>query len=291
MKRRRARLGLGLSTAVAVLALALPGSATGAVTIGETFTPTSSCIGDYTILQTASPGDRYAAPSDGVITSWSYQTAANPLTLVFKVARRQTGTDFTVIGESELETAAANRLNTYLSRLPVERGDVIGLFRASDGLCNGFAPSYSYSALPGEVALGSTDTFNPALPYRFPVSARLEPDCDNDGFGDETQDQATESCDPPPIDTVAPRTFITKDAPKKLRKSKVKFKFVSDDPTASFECRLKGKGLDRLLKQFSECSSPRKYKRLDEGKYKFQVRATDPAGNVGAPAKDKFKVV
>jgi hypothetical protein len=45
-------------------------------------------------------------------------------------------------------------------------------------------------------------------------------------------------------------------------------------------------------KKFKPCTSPRKVKRLDEGKHKFKVRAIAAAGNVDlTPAKDKFKVV
>ncbi len=44
-------------------------------------------------------------------------------------------------------------------------------------------------------------------------------------------------------------------------------------------------------KPWKSCSSPTKMKRLDEGKHKFKVRATDAAGNTGNPAKDKFRVL
>ena len=78
---------------------------------------------------------------------------------------------------------------------------------------------------------------------------------------------------------------------EQVRKPKAKYKFTSDDPSATFECSLKGKGLDQAVKQFGVCDSPRKYKRLDKGKFKFKVRAVDAAGNVDpSPAKDKFKV-
>ena len=77
-----------------------------------------------------------------------------------------------------------------------------------------------------------------------------------------------------------------------MDKPKVKFKFVSDEAGATFECMLKGKGLDTVVKQFSACSSPRKYSKLDPGRYKFRVRATDAEGNADlTPAKHKFKVV
>ncbi len=91
--------------------------------------------------------------------------------------------------------------------------------------------------------------------------------------------------DPPAADTDPPETTITKDAPKKTDESKVKFKFISDEPDSTFECKA-----DK--KPFKSCKSPKMVKRLDEGKHKFKVRAIDAAGNVDpSAAKDKFKVV
>ena len=87
----------------------------------------------------------------------------------------------------------------------------------------------------------------------------------------------TEDIDPP-------KTTITKGAPKKTDKTKIKFKFTSSEPDSSFECKF-----DK--KPFKPCTSPKKVKHLDQGKHKFKVRATDAAGNVDpSPAKDKFKV-
>ena len=86
-------------------------------------------------------------------------------------------------------------------------------------------------------------------------------------------------------DTDPPETTITKDAPKRTDRTQVKFKFASDEPGSTFACKL-----DR--KRFKTCDSPEKLKRLDQGKHKFKVRATDPAGNVDtSPAKDRFRVV
>ncbi len=82
-----------------------------------------------------------------------------------------------------------------------------------------------------------------------------------------------------------PQTTITKGAPNKTENAKVKFKFSSDDPAATFECKL-----DK--KPFKPCTSPKRVKHLDGGKHKFQVRAIDESGNVDpTPAKDRFKVV
>ena len=122
------------------------------------------------------------------------------------------------------------------------------------------------------------------LSTQLSVAATLEPDADADGFGDETQDlcptDATRQGDCTP-----PETTITKGAPSKTDKSKVKFKFTSSESASTFECKL-----DK--KKFKPCTSPRTVKNLDEGKHRFKVRAIDAAGNVDpSPAKDKFKVV
>ncbi len=86
-------------------------------------------------------------------------------------------------------------------------------------------------------------------------------------------------------DTDPPETTIIKGAPDRLAKHKVKFRFGSDDPEATFECKL-----DK--KPYGACASPKKLKRLDDGRHRFRVRAVDPAGNVDpSAAKDKFKVV
>jgi hypothetical protein len=61
--------------------------------------------------------------------------------------------------------------------------------------------------------------------------------------------------------------------------------FAAPSPPSTFECKA-----DK--KPFKPCMSPKKVKRLDEGRHKFKVRATDAAGNVDpTPDKDRFRVV
>ncbi|MFI5123171.1 MAG: hypothetical protein ACHQJ5_09775 [Vicinamibacteria bacterium] len=82
-----------------------------------------------------------------------------------------------------------------------------------------------------------------------------------------------------------PQTKIDKGPAKKIEKTTAKFRFSADEQGAKFECKL-DKGA------FKSCSSPKKYKHLDLGKHKFQVFATDSAGNEDqSPATYKFKVV
>jgi len=251
-------------------------------TIGETFDPTSGgiCTTDHTYLQTAPP--QYTVPVDGVITAWSYQAAASPPQLKLKVAR-STGEDYAVVGGSVFETPAPNTLNTFSTRIEVEAGNVIGLtIGGTEGEC--FRPAdatYEYFSRPGDPFTGTGGFVGPSTHLQLDISAKLEPDCDNDGLGDETQDgNGSDSCDRDP-----PQTRITKDAPKTTDDSAVKFKFRSDEAGSRFECKL-----DR--KRWKPCDSPKKVKRLDEGRHKFRVRAIDVIGNVDpTPAKDKFKVV
>jgi hypothetical protein len=82
-----------------------------------------------------------------------------------------------------------------------------------------------------------------------------------------------------------PETVIT-GAPKgKTHATTVKFRFSSDMPGSTFECKL-----DK--KPFKKCKSPKKYKGLKPGKHVFKVRATDTKGTVDpVPAKKKFRVL
>jgi hypothetical protein len=89
-------------------------------------------------------------------------------------------------------------------------------------------------------------------------------------------------------DTTPPQTKIKKHPRKVVKtkhaKAKVKFTFKSSEPGSTFECKL-----DK--KKFKSCKSPKKLK-VKVGKHRFQVRATDAAGNTDpSPATRKFKVV
>lgn len=86
-------------------------------------------------------------------------------------------------------------------------------------------------------------------------------------------------------DSKAPETMIKKGPKRETTKHKAKFTFSADEAGVSFECSLDSKSA------FAPCTSPAKFKRLDAGKHKFFVRASDAAGNTDAtPAKLKWKV-
>src|SRR5436190_10568457 len=119
---RRVLFAIG---AVGLFAAMAP-SAFGAVTVGQTFTPNISWGGSGTIVETTSPGNLYVVPSDGVITSWSFEAPADIAPLKLKMLRSAGGDDFTTVGESQLETPTAETLNTWLTRISVRAGDLLG---------------------------------------------------------------------------------------------------------------------------------------------------------------------
>jgi hypothetical protein len=77
----------------------------------------------------------------------------------------------------------------------------------------------------------------------------------------------------PPPDTTAPETTITDAPPGSTPSSEANFSFTSSEDGSSFECQLDGAG-------FGPCGSPQSYSGLTDGGHSFEVRATDPFGNV-----------
>src|SRR5512134_628613 len=111
------RFSLASLVAVAGLVATNASPAGAAVTIGATFPgATGTCPQGETGLQASSPGSppEYAAPFDGVITSWSFHaTAVPPTVLKLKVGRPAGGNVFTIIGESPPKAPPGGVLSTY----------------------------------------------------------------------------------------------------------------------------------------------------------------------------------
>jgi hypothetical protein len=267
-------------------ALILPASPASAATqLGETFTPPSGCpSAPSTVLQSSSPGQSYAAPAAGVITSWSFQAGPSPPQLKFKVARSAGGDNFTIVGESTLQTPNPNVLNTFPVQIPVAARDVIGIHIATSGGCfqsfiDGAPSDYGYHRASGDPPPGTTAAFAPAQIGRFDISALLEPDCDKDGFGDETQDSDLSGC--------APNTTITKGPKQKTKKKTATFEFAATSGLAArqgaptFQCKLDSG-------PFEPCTSPKTY-RVKKGKHTFQVQATLDGFTDSTPATDDWK--
>jgi hypothetical protein len=194
--------GLLFPSVVAAAALiAVPSSASAATQIGETFPPTfAQCGSDNTVLQTRSPNSHYAAPFAGVITSWSFQAGSSvPNTLKLKAARPAGGDQYRIVGESPPKNPTASMLNTFTDvQIPVQAGDVIGYYSGTQvGFCGRSGTGYFFTFRNGDQPPGTTEPYGAEdSDFQINFSALLEPDCDSDGFGDETQDSDTASCTP-----------------------------------------------------------------------------------------------
>jgi hypothetical protein len=142
------------------------------------------------------------------------------------------------------------------------------------------------SGMPGDCRIAACEvraTDGPGNPF---ASAPIT-------FGSGTEPPPGGGGGPPPgADTVPPETRI-KSGLTETDKPKIKFGFEASEPGSSFQCKLKGKQVTKIrLKTFNPCTSPQRYKKLDPGKYKFFVFATDAAGNADpTPATQQFKVI
>ena len=77
------------------------------------------------------------------------------------------------------------------------------------------------------------------------------------------------------IDTAAPNTTISAQPNDPTNSTAPSFSFTSTEGGSTFECQLDGGG-------YTSCTSPKSYTGQTQGSHTFQVRATDPAGNLDA---------
>jgi hypothetical protein len=177
--------------------------------------------------------------------------------------------------------------NDFPVRFAVEGGETLGIVPGGTGSC-GYStedPLDTYLYNVGADPLNTPFTADPVAGYRMDVSAVVEPDADKDGFGDETQDQCpADATTQGACDLTGPTPDISKGPKKKAESRKATFKFTSDDPNATFQCRLDKKA-------FADCTSPKKYRKLKPRKHRFRVQATDPKGNVGPKDSFSWRVV
>jgi hypothetical protein len=247
--------------------------------------PCSSAVPAAVLLTTEGAGAAsYTATRDGVLTSFSHlanNTNGQVRAIVF---RASTGTSKNVVAASPKQTVARNVLNTFSTRLPIKKGDQLGLGYTASGMAcaeGGVAGDVTAVAAPFDPDTSSTFTPTGTLSpgnLRPNISAVLEPDRDKDGYGDLSQDGCPASAK---IQAACPETTITK-RPKQFRTNpKVKVKFTSSIAGSTFQCKLDHR-------KYKPCSSPYK-KRWGLGRHTLKVRAVSPAG-VRDPAPAKVKV-
>ena len=278
---QRRKLTRTFASSLVVAAILIPASSSSAATtLGQTSTPYSGagCESPSTYIQVSTGvAPSYTVPAGGgVITAWSMVAGSTSAKVRLGIFR-QTGMpdEYTTIGASAAQDLTEGVLNTFPTKISVQAGDVLGLLiLTGNPNCFIIDTASPQDRLQRELGslfdVGSVhaykDLSKPA--HRLDVSARLEPDANGDGIGDEP-----------------PQTKITKRAPKKTSKSKVTFKFSADDPFAKFECKL-----DK--KPYKSCKPPKTFKGLKRGPHTFRVRAVDGDGHRDpSPAKQTFKVV
>jgi hypothetical protein len=221
--------------------------------------------------------------------------------MALQMLRPAGGTQFTVIGQSAVQ-AIVNGPNSFPTRIPVQAGDVLGVYVQHGGnvaYCQEAAPMFNEGDKTREInatqnpAVGTTLNFaGNELAARLDASAVIERDADGDGFGDETQDTSVGTGGTggtgggTSADSTAPDTTLQgkKRVKTKKKAAKVKFTFSADEAGSTFLCRLDAK-------PFAQCTSPHSVK-AKIGTHVFAVVASDGAGNADPTAAAKqFKVV
>jgi CSLREA domain-containing protein len=132
------------------------------------------------------------------------------------------------------------------------------------------------------VAANQTSKEFSSSEYAF-ATTTAEPEESNNGGGSRG-DGGTAIPQPPASDERPPQTLVLMGPPRKSPTRMAKFKFTSNEPGSSFECKL-----DRGSRR--PCRSPVTLRRLWPGKHVFKVWAIDLAGNKDkSPVKYKFRV-
>jgi hypothetical protein len=185
---------------VAVAALLAAPAAMASTEVGNNCKANNGALGNFTLLQLVrAPGAPLplTVPSSGVVTKWKVDSAV-PSTFIERMrVLRATGkaNEFTAVGESTGQSVSPG-LNAFDTRVAVTAGDRIGVSSVNPSAalyCETGKVEDGSGVLPEYLTTGSTNTFSAATGIQVAVSAVVEPDADNDGYGDETQDGCPQS--------------------------------------------------------------------------------------------------
>jgi len=150
-----------------------------------------------------------AAPVSGVITEYkinvgqlgfeSEEEGFEPInvpkgfyTQLF-VVRPAGENQFNIIGKAESGLLSINTVNNFPARIPVQAGDLLGLGGSYAPTCQTEDPVDVAADFTGVPPIGATPVTKPYKGFQVPVTAKIEPDVDGDGYGDETQDGCPQS--------------------------------------------------------------------------------------------------
>jgi len=184
----------GVSVLVAlVAALALTAPASAAENAGWSCTANDS-EANWTLLAGGSSGIPMmpVIPPEGpkVITGWRVQVGPGigPIAQrleAFEIQNEKS--EYRKIGESATETLVEGT-NSFATRIPVTEGDSVGLYGPVKTVFCGKESGAISPLYEGSVATGEIKAFTAESEIGTPLVVTVEPDADNDGYGDETQD-------------------------------------------------------------------------------------------------------
>jgi hypothetical protein len=190
------------ATGVAVVFLTGASGASASTEVG------ANCIADtaapgLSVFQTAkdpASSGSLAIPSAGVITKWKVSLIPVPFSLPEQLKVFRPTADpkqFQVVGESTSMSVSSGE-NAFDTRVPVQAGDLIGLFGSSAEtgtlFCSSESPLDRVAAVAGSPGVGTAATVTEEEnELQGAVRAVVEPDADGDGYGDETQDKCPQN--------------------------------------------------------------------------------------------------
>lgn len=220
----------------ALLAVAAFGStsASAATEVGSTCAAEEVTSG-VTFASLANGGPFPATvPSAGVITSWALNNGSTVppgiLSQALKVFRSTgTPTQYQVIGESAASPISSG-INRFDTRIPVNAGDFLGASGTYSGEVYSFycitgSPADRFAVFLGSPSAGTVvNSAAESEGIQSPVTARVEPDADGDGFGDETQDKCPQTSalqTPCPTVTLSASSIVKKGFARMLITSNV----------------------------------------------------------------------
>jgi len=219
----------------AVVALSLFGaaSASAAAEFGDPCPAVTGAPIPYGVFALTAAGDPLplAAPTAGILTKWRIEVASpgppKPAPVTLKTLRLTGPTNLMVTGEGSGSITAGT--NVFDVRIPIQAGDHLGIFGTDPELGTPICSSPSENQLAifdPATGPGSSSPYGTGeSELRIPVVGTIEPDVDNDGFGDETQDACPQSAAAqvacPPV------TFSTA---KQVKKGAVVILVTADTP-------------------------------------------------------------
>jgi hypothetical protein len=293
--------------AVAATSLVAAPAASAATVIGDQCVANQGAEG-LGIFEVSAPGNPLptAAPSNGVITKWSVNLVPAPVVVPtqLKVVRPVGPNQLLIVGESALANVGPGA-NSFPTRVPIQAGDRIGLYGPSE-IGTLYCQTETEKGAFGiflNAAAGATTLFEQnESNARVPVTATIEPDADNDGYGDETQDACPQSAA-----TQAACPMVTLNISATAQKKLVTLLItgpIAANVTVNGVVSL-GKGKKAKLKGGTKAVAPGAFtkfklkftsaliKRLEElpPSKKLTLKVTSSAPNtVGAPTKKVIKV-